>query len=750
MTSTTQTEDSMRHFRPMTAPVWPMIMLTMSFGAASNATVPVADSAGTLEEIVVTAQKREQNLQDVGISLTALSSESLQRLEISDSTDIVQQVPSLQFQATTTFATPSLRGVSQTEFTDQHELPVGVVVDGVYISSPGAVQTQLFDLGRVEVLRGPQGTLFGRNSTGGLIHFVTQKPTEDFSGYTKVGFGSYNEARVEGAINGALVEQTLLGRLSIAADRHDGYLKNRIGPDVLAARVYSGRGQLLYKPTSDLSVLFKLQTSINDHERNGGYTWAPAAPGPDGLGVRIGPNDNPWGTCNGCDLMGYRNPDSDPYHQAFDTQGFFDRRAYEGSATVNWELPSVTLTSVTDFYSHKKNYLEDTDASPNPLFVYATRHRLDQFSQELRVSSRNERLFWVAGLYFLNINSHFYQSLAFNFGPGVDLLGYDDRVDKTTSWAAFGQTEIPLGTQWKLVTGARWTDDTKKLDALTVNAFGDGTPVIINRGTVGGFAQRKFGDWQGKLQLEWRPQTDVLLFAGVSRGTKSGGFQGNLSVPPESLTFSEEKLTDYETGFKLTLADNKVRLNGSLFYYDYKDYQAFEFNQTTLASMIQNTPAKVKGAEFEIEARPMAPLELSLGLSVLDTKAKDIVLPSGLVVDRKLPQAPSASVNGLARYALPVGPGSIALQFDFKYNGSSYFTVNNAPVERESGYGLYNAHITYKPNDGPWEASAFVKNLSNTFYRVYSLDVSGLGFSNDRPGVPRWFGVNFTYRFAGR
>lgn len=705
-------------------------------------------SVEVLEEIVVTAQKREQNLQDVGIALTAISGRELTRLGFTDTTDIVQQVPSLQFQSTSTFSTLNIRGVSQTEFTDQNELPVAVVVDGVYISSPGAVQTQLFDLERVEVLRGPQGTLFGRNSTGGLVHYVTRKPTSSLSGGASLTYGSYDQIKLDGAIGGPLSGDKVLGRIAVAANYYDGYLDNLLGPDVLAARNYSARGQLQFLPSDDLTILVKVQASINDNERNGGYVWNPAAPGPDGLGVDIGPNDNPFGTCDGCDLLGYRNPSSDPYEQSFDTPGFFDRKAYESSVTIDWDTSLGTLTSVTDYYTQAKDYLEDTDASPNPLFLYTTNHDLDQFSQELRLSSSSESLFWVAGLYYLNIKSDFYQSLAFNFGPGVDFFGYDDRTDETSSWAAFGQIEYPLAERWKLITGLRWTEDTKKLNALTVPAFGDGTPIIINSGTIGGAAKQTFSNWQGKLQLEWRPKDDYLLYAGISRGTKAGGFQGSLNPDPAFLVFDEEKLTNFETGFKLTFAGGTTRLNGSVFYYDYEDYQAFTFNQTTLAARVQNKPAKVKGAELEFFSQPVRPLEIGLGLSLLDARAKDIVLPSGLVTDRDMPQAPSSSINGLIRYSVPVRNGSLSLQFDFKYNASSYFTVNNAPVEKEDAYWLSNARIAYEPEGGRWGASVFVKNIADAYYRVYALDVSGLGFSNDRPGQPRWFGVNFSYNLA--
>jgi len=734
-----------------TAPVRTALLASLvltSLCLPGNARAEAVESgANALEEVVITAQKHAQNLQDVGISVTAISSEQLAQFGMRESTDLVQQVPSLQFQSTTTFATFNIRGVSQTEFTDQHELPVAVVVDGVYLSSPGAVQTQMFDLDHVEVLRGPQGTLFGRNSTGGMVQFVTRKPTAERSGYVDLHAGSYGEIGFDGAIGGALSGDTLLGRVAVSVEDHNGYLKNRLGAATLAARVYAGRGQLLFQPNEDLHALLKLQLSRNDHERSGGYTWDPAAPGADGLGVHVGPNDNPWGTCDGCDLLGYRNPSSDPYDQAFDTQGYFDRNAHEASLTVDWNTPLGTLTSVTDYYSHDKDYLEDTDASPNPLFKYATAQQLDQFSQELRLSSPANTPFWVIGAYFLNINSRMYQSLAFNFGPGVDLFGYDRRKDETRSVAGFAQTELPLAERLKLVAGGRWTSDTKRLDGVHVNPFGDGTVMVLNASTLGSRAERTYSLWQGKLQLEWRPAVDTLLYAGVSRGAKAGGFQGNMEAA--EISFGAEKLTDFEAGFKLEGFDHRLRLNGSVFYYDYKDYQAFEFNQVTLATVIQNLPARVHGGELELYAQPVRNLQLGLGLSVLDTLAKGVTLPSGQIVNRDLPQSPATSVNGLARYSIPLTNGTLALQADFKYTGDFYFTVNNAPVEHEPAYLISNARISYELPSG-WSFAVYGKNLGNRYYRVYALDVSGLGFSNDRPGVPRWFGVEARYGFGGR
>jgi len=726
---------------------WAVALMVWSVDAFSEPTqTPLP---GVLDEIVVTAQKREQNAQDVGIPITVLSGDQLRKLGFTETTDIVQQVPSLQFQSTSTFATLNIRGVSQTEFTDQNELPIAVVVDGVYISSPGAVQTQMFDLDRVEVLRGPQGTLFGRNSTGGLLQFVTAKPTDSFGGYANLTYGAYNQVKFDTALSGPIAGDTLLGRISLSEDYHEGYLYNSLGPAELSARTYSGRGQLLFRPTDDLRILLKLQTSINDHEKNGGYVWDPAFPGADGLGVHIAPNQNPWNTCGGCDLLGYRNFNTNPYHQSFDTPGFFDRRANEAAVTLDWDTRLGTVTSVSDFYTHRKNYLEDTDASPNPLFIYGTDNHLNQFSEELRLSSTKGDLFWVTGLYFLDINNHFIQTLTFNFGPGASFFGSDDRLDTTKSWAAFGQLEYPLATHWKLVAGGRWTNDEKELDGSTLNPFGNGIREIVNSSTIGDAAKQNFRDWQGKLQLEWRPDPGSLWYAGISRGTKAGGFEGNL-IDPTHLVYGEEKLTDYEAGFKLTFAKAATRLNGTVFYYDYKDYQAFQFDQETLSSSVRNTPARVRGAELEVRTRPLRSLEVSLGLSLLDAVAKGIVLPSGRIADRKMPQAPDASLNGLLRYTVPVSTGDVSFQYDFKYNRSFYFTVNNAPVEREDPHLLGNVRVAYDSSDERWDIGVFVKNVSNVYYRVYALDVSGLGFSNDRPGLPRWWGINGSYHFGAR
>jgi iron complex outermembrane receptor protein len=312
--------------------------------------------------------------------------------------------------------------------------------------------------------------------------------------------------------------------------------------------------------------------------------------------------------------------------------------------------------------------------------------------------------------------------------------------------AAFGHVEFPISDTLRLVTGARWTDDRKKLDGESVDAFGSGIPVLLNRAQLGSAVDVSYGNWQAKAQVEWRPAPETLYFLGVSRGTKAGGFQGRMD--PANLTFDQEVLTNYEGGFKITALNDSLRLNGSVFYYDYKDYQAFEFNQTSLATTIQNLPARVKGAELELYARPARPLEIGLGVSVLDTVAKGVVLPGGAIVDRDMPQSPGVSVNGLARYTVPVRSGSVALQVDFKYNGGYYFTVNNAPVEREPAYTIGNVRLSYESADGRWSAGAFVTNVLDKEYRVYSLDVSGLGFSNDRPGVPRWFGINVGYRLV--
>ena len=420
--------------------------------------------ADTIEEIVVTAQKREQRLQDVGISISAFTDERIRLLRLFNSDELAAQTPGLQaasFSGDPTVMLFAIRGVGQNDFADHHEGPTAVYVDEAYVSMLGAVGFQIFDLARIEVLRGPQGTLFGRNTTGGLVHYVTAKPTDKFEALVDLTSGEQNQFRVESFLNGPL-GQKANARLSFAANQNDGYLKNRIGPDVHEVDNTAARLQLQFDPTGDIAVLLKLH-GAKDHKTDvGGFEQRASIPGADGLGEYLPDDVNAdWfglGSCAGCNPLGYKDADGDPWAGDFDTPGKFNRKAYGGTLNLTWSGKAFSIISVTDVLDLDKTYGEDSDGSPNPLALFESDQDTRQFTQELRIAGESEQLTWTAGFYYLDINGDYTNRFA---SPLFDADEHNAYTLDTRSWAVFGQIEYQLAADWRLITGLRWTEEDK-------------------------------------------------------------------------------------------------------------------------------------------------------------------------------------------------------------------------------------------------------------------------------------------------
>ncbi len=696
-----------------------------------------ADDDDKLPEIVVTAQKREQNLQDVGTSLTAIDSRLLQSLGMKDPTAIAGQVPGMQFnQFGATVTIYNLRGVSQNDFSDHQEAPVAAYADDAYIASTGALAGSLFDIDRVEVLRGPQGTLFGRNATGGLIHYLSKKPTFDNDGYVDVSTGNYATLNFEGAINRQLSD-TVAARLSFATAHHEGYINNLIGHRINDQRQYSGRLQLLFKPSDTAEYLLKLHGVTNDNETAGNYSWAASVPDQTGRGVFV-----PGGT----DFFGFSKNSTDPFVQLEDRRGIFNRTVGGATLHATWKLANdMTLTSVTDYLRVQKRYGEDSDVSSNPIFNYDVFYHYRQFSEELRLNGSSERFRWVGGVYYLNYKSD-------DLGTTNLILPYGDGIakfiTKNSSPSVFAQVEYDVAPRWTVIAGARYTNDDKKFD---YNYFCETCPQTIHY-VAPDFpnANKKFNIGTGKLELDFKPTKDALYYASVNRGAKGGGWSAPTSgfVDPATLPYKAERLTSYEVGAKNTFLDGAARLNAAVFYYDYKDYQGFFLNVAT--QVVENVNAKVKGAEVEFAIVPTRGLNLQLGVSHLESSVANVPTPAGVFITAQMPQAPRWSVNAVARYEWPLGGGTASIAADTKWNAVQYLELINADVDREPSYALTNARLGYTTGDGKWDFSAYIRNLTDKQYRVYNLDLSGFIGSNQAVyGTPRTYGVGFRYSWGG-
>lgn len=711
-----------------------------------------------MEEIMVTAQKREQNLQDVGISVTAFSGDQISSLGYTNTTDIAAQTPSLNItQFHPTITTVNIRGISQNDFADHLEPPVAMYIDEAYVSSMGAAHMQMFDLERVEVLRGPQGTLFGRNATGGLLHFISRKPGDAFNAFVDLTIAEHNQTKFEGAIGGPVSDRHSL-RLAVASNVHDGYVDNRVGSDLRDSETYAIRGQWLFKATDDLDFLLRANHST-DNSTGGGFDHAATVFGANGLGRLVGENelasfadfiDGSFTTCPGCDAFGYKEPDNDVFSGSFDEEGKFDREITGVNLKITWQFEHFSITSISDYLTMDKDYLEDTESSPFQQVNFNTQQDFDQFSQEIRLSGESENSRWIAGLYYLDIDNNTRSGAApqdigpfVGAPPGLVLFETSQTSEVTTeSWAVFSHLEYDITAQWSLIGAVRYTEDDREIDYTLVDNFG-----TVQRFNTNPFseAEQSYENISFKAEIDWRPNEDWLIFASYNRGHKAGNFSTPFIGPVDlsSLPHDEEVLTSFELGFKATLWNGRAQLNANVFHYEYDDYQASFF--VDLAQTIRNLDASVDGAEIELVLSPTDRLEFLFGLSLLDTEAEKVGMPDGTFQDRVLPYSPDYSVNGLIRYTLPLnGANNMVFQADFNHSDDFCFTAVCHPFEEEDAYTVGNLRISYEQDDR-WSIAAFVRNVSDEEYQVFGIDSSAIGFSQQAFSAPRWAGVELRY-----
>lgn len=751
------------------------VNLTVAFASGSVLAQQPARSALMLEEVVVTAQKREQSMQDVGVSVTALSGDQLNALGYSNVTEITAQAPSVQFTSFhQSYAAINIRGVSQNNFADNLEPPIALYVDEAYVPHPGAMTAQMFDIERAEILRGPQGTLFGRNATGGLVHLISRKPSDSVEGYLSVDAGEYNLRKFEGAVSVPLSD-SLRSRFSFYRHEQDGWFKNRIGEDLMDADNYALRAQLDWDPSERTNVYLKLHASRNDDESGNAYTHTPTAPNAIGLGRELGSDESfSWpnivlggslpASCPGCDLLGYEEPDDDPRTGAFDQRGSFNRDIEGATLKIRSDFDGFSFVSVTDFLRLEKDFDGDIDASPNPYFLFTTGQDSDHFAQELRLESQiSDDLSGMVGLYYLDIDSAFLSQVDFDASPYLGLpfgsaVGANpaDFDIFTTSWAAFAHLEYAMSDSLNLIFGLRYTEDEREMDYVVTNANAPGSPFIYNKNTHDDAVQ-EFENISARAEINWHMTDSWMLFASYTRGHKAGNFSApsfglpadpavREAVIPTLLPHDEEVLTSTEIGFKGTFWDERARLNASVYYYDYQDYQVFSLQNAS--QTIVNRDATVSGGEIELTLYPANGLDIQAGFSSMWEKSiEDVPLPGGLSGDRDMPMSPNMTFNTLVRYEWPVFNGYMAAQVDYRWTDEFFFFALNEPVTKQDSYSVTNARISYTTADEKWLFAIWGKNLGETDYKEFALDIGALSVCSCSISAPRWFGGSVKYQW---
>ncbi len=747
-------------------------------------------SASVLEEVVVTAQKREQNASDVGIAVSAFSGDQMKALGLESSTELIDFTPgvSLAGDIGGQRAIFNIRGVVQNDYADLAEAPVAVYVDGGYLASTQAQTFGLFDIERVEILKGPQGTLFGRNATGGLVNTITARPTDELEGYTEFTRASFDQYRFEGAISGAIADG-VRGRLSIMANQQGEILENIYvngsAPDTREGALGGGedgynddtqavRGQLEFD-IGDAGNLLLSANWADTTKSEGPYQFVNTTEVKDVNGnvinvifakddsmgcdtIQAGScvdgnfDGNPLRPVQGGDFNGNFDPDGSGTKVnkdfAYDDQNSIKSQGF--SATFTYDFDSFEFFSMTDYKSFSRTVGLDSDQTASPELIFQSDGDIDQISQELRLSGNTDSMKWVTGLYYLGIDTDYSQGLAAS--PTAYFLGGEENntlAEVTTdSYSIFGQLDLDLSEGLVLVAGARVIQEDKYMKGRVYqNANLDDRKIEID--TSGGSLEN-FDDendqnlWSAKLQLEYAPNDDSLYYIGVNRGVKAGSF--NSPLFGGFSTYKPEEIIAYEVGSKLSFKEGKIRVNTSIFHYDYSDYQSFSWVNN--AGVVFNEDATFSGAEVELFMTPTDALDIMLGASYIDATVENLEVASGYFEDTTPPYTPELQASGLIRYNWDLSSGSLAAQISASYQSETFHNARNFDAHEIDSRFKADAQITWRDLDEKWTVTAFVDNLTDSEDEMIGFDVSGFyGNSQISYAKPRTYGLTLRRDF---
>lgn len=711
--------------------------------AAPTATTPqqaeVPREEGALKDIVVTAQKRESSVQRTALAITAVGGEDLRSREINSVENLAPSLPNVNFGKNVGFARIAIRGVGFDTTVIGQEGRVAYHTDGVYISRPSAAIASFFDINRVEVVRGPQGTLYGRNATAGAINVITNDPQPGFGGYGKVTVGNYGLISTDAAVTGGSDELSV--RLALQSSNRGGYGRNfNLNENIDNEHTIALRGKVKFKPSDAFNIVLSADYFRENDQAFVYHYIGVGSPGVLPLGQVLGGTVPP-----------------NPRDTNSDVPQVNRRNFYGFGAVANLNLGFATLTSVTGYRHSFTDYRSDADGTSAVTATFHIEERAHQFSQELRLAGNIDRLKYLIGGYYFS--EDIYGNNAFTplrrpappygFAQGVDFRG-----DSTTrALAAFGQLDWEVVDNLTLSVGARYNHERKGIDHRGMQdlatPYDPAVPFVYTQFQVAREIENSFTP---RLGVEFRAARDVLFYATYAKGFKSGGFNNNAFGSP----LEPEKLTDYEGGIKAEFFNHKLRTNLAGFYYDYTNLQLQRIVGSA-AIPLNAGKAIVKGVEAELAVRPVRNLELSANASYLDSTLRNFSTPDAarptlgtIVIDgNRLPQSPRYTVNLAAAYTVNTGIGDFTLRGEAAYTDRVYFSFYNRPEVSQDGYGKYNAFLNYSDDKTGLSASLFVRNIANK--RTISSAQVSAGFSRfpivGAYDPPRTYGASIGYRF---
>lgn len=769
-----------------------MLICAMTSPAfAAETDTPAVNDTG-LGEIVVTANRREENLQKVPVTVAALDASALQAKGIVDATALNGTIPNLRVNSPFSETQPNftVRGIGvANEFNPNAQSPIGVYFDEVYQGFRASHGAALFDLERIEVLKGPQGTLYGRNTTGGAINIITRRPDLSGSnGQLTVGYGNYNRFNLTAAAETTLIEDKLGVRVALTRLSRDGFIKNvtdrydatnpYVGnEDYDSADSWAGRVTLRARPTDTLDMTLR------------GYISDQQPIGTSGVVVQLLPS--------GEDISGGTLPGLGARESAATNQGRYKTKSWGVSLKTDWELADVVVTSVTGYDHGTLNQPFDFDGSPSLIGQWdPNTAKFESIGQDLHATYEGSGLKVIGGAYFGwqrvdLLNRYYYLGFANGFGPDRFNPGgkfypqalptaIDARQQMTQSqwtYAAYLEAEIQLTERLRLTLGGRLTHEKVQLtdfsvllydssrnpalysySSLGANSVAPTAPILT--GAISPDITKTVTKPTGRATLSYDLSDTAMLYAGYSRGYRSGSFNGQslLGVPD----FVPAEFVDaVEGGFKARFLDNKLQLNGAVFYNKYKGQQVQEIQNG--AAFLRSLNGRMYGFEVDLKAMPHPRVKLEASVGYLNTRYDD-----GQFLAPGDPAATDARGIALGGNAFPFAPkwsasftptvtlaeldqGSVSLQGDVNYVSRQYFDPFNdrqaaGPLGKgQSGYALLNSSLRFDAD--AFSASVWVRNITNKYYNAYGLNIESFGFDFFTPGAPRTYGVEATIRF---
>ncbi|MDP3738888.1 MAG: TonB-dependent receptor [Hyphomonadaceae bacterium] len=750
-----------RRFLKLGTSVSACLALWCAAAPAIAQTAPEEDS----DVVIITAQKREQDILDVGISALAVPQEALSEQRIEQIRDLGRAISNFSVKEQIPGAIPvvTIRGVGLDDFSSTNNPAAGIYVDEVALSSLALMSFDLYDLERVEVLRGPQGTLYGRNTTAGAVNIITAKPDDTFEAKLAGTVGNYERFEGEGMLNMPIGENAAFRIAGKAVRQDEGFWESRLlpGETIGEQDIMQGRAQLAFGLGEGWDVNLKVDGLRSRSEMGYGEFF-----GTVNFGTGVPPNFTCAPVLAGrldptqcTDFFGYTDTDGDPFTGDWTRDTQYDIDQLGATARIEGDLGFAMLTSITGYIDFDRDFYIDADASPLRQFEFNQKDHVQQWSEEVRLAGEAGRLNWVVGVFYSKDDVKVRT-------PGFldDLFATEVVItadQETNSLGAFAQGEWALTDSLSLVTGIRYTDEEKDYAGGTRDLNPFGASMLINplcpsatQPCQLSFLDTSIDDqfWSWRGGLNWRVNDDTLLYASVSRGQKSGGFFSGITLATaQLLPYRSEELTAYEVGWKTYLPAYGLRAEAAAFHYEYSDLQTFirvDLGPISVQALGNVPEAEVQGIDASLDWEPVDGLTLQAGLGLLNTELGSFSTVAGqIAAGNKLPNAADVTGNLRASYEWSLGGDlTMSVQGGGQYSDAVFKDAINDPVIKGDAYWVYDARIAIGEAGGDWELALWGQNLSDEQYVTQGLN-SGLGAGNRTYNAPRTFGVTLSKRF---